>query len=80
MKQDKNLRVFVATGRFDPLNMCEGNAIAAAQLPPDLGKRMNTHCYDSGHIIFRDPDARVPLLNNISSFIRGTMAARRQEP
>jgi hypothetical protein len=76
MKQDKDLRVFVATGRFDPLNMCEGNVIAAAQLPPDLGNRVSTHCYNSGHIIFRDEDARVPFLKDLSSFIRQTMAAR----
>ncbi|MEN3746709.1 hypothetical protein TPR58_05995 [Sphingomonas sp. HF-S3] len=80
MKQDKDMRVFVATGRFDPLNMCEGNAIAAAQLPTDLRTRMSTHCYESGHIIFRDNDARAPFLHDLSAFIQRTMAERQPKP
>jgi hypothetical protein len=68
------MRVLVATARYDPLNMCEGDALVAAQLPKDLAVRMTTKCYESGHIVYRDPAARLLLLHDISAFIRQTMA------
>jgi carboxypeptidase C (cathepsin A) len=77
LKQEKDMRLFVATGRYDPLNMCEGDAIVVSQLPSDLANRVSTHCYESGHIIFRDPKARVLFLHDVSAFIQQTMASRR---
>ncbi|MET0309826.1 MAG: hypothetical protein ABW023_14055 [Sphingomonas sp.] len=70
LRRDPKLQVYVATGRYDPLNMCEGDAIAAATLPADLASRVATKCYESGHIIYRDDGARTPFLGDLSAFIR----------
>jgi carboxypeptidase C (cathepsin A) len=72
LKRDKDLHVYVATGRYDPLNMCEGNVIATATLAPDLARRITNKCYESGHIIFRDDEARRPFLRDVSAFIEST--------
>jgi hypothetical protein len=76
MRADKAMRVFVATGRFDLLNMCEGNVAAAATLSPDLSARMFNHTYESGHVIYRDDAARRKLSADLSNFIRDTVAQR----
>jgi hypothetical protein len=66
--------VYVATGRFDPLNMCEGDVKAVAQLPPDLSNRVQNQCYQAGHIIYQDPAVRPKFLSDLSRFIRDTVA------
>ena len=71
MKADKNLKVFVASGRYDPLNMCEGDAIATATLPPDLSKRITNHCYEGGHMMYRDEPTRLQMSHDLSEFVRG---------
>ncbi|WP_447763565.1 S10 family serine carboxypeptidase-like protein [Sphingopyxis panaciterrae] len=73
LKRDPKLRVYVATGRFDPLNMCEGNVLATATLPAEMGSRISNTCYESGHIIFRDESARPQILRDLRAFIRGRM-------
>ena len=51
MKAHKNMKVFVATGRYDPLNMCEGDVIVTAKLSPDMSSRITNHCYEGGHMM-----------------------------
>ena len=46
MRMDRHLRVFVAAGRYDSLNMCEGNLRMAAKLEDDLSHRFSNHCYE----------------------------------
>jgi hypothetical protein len=75
LRRDKKLRVFVATGRFDPLNMCEGDVRVTAQLPPGERTRVENHCYQSGHVIYEDPAARHALIGDLSHFISETVAA-----
>jgi carboxypeptidase C (cathepsin A) len=75
LAHDKTLRVFVATGRFDPRNMCEGDERVIAQLPTDESRRVESHCYDSGHVIYDDASTRHELLSDISHFIAATVAA-----
>ena len=70
LRQDPRFRVLVATGRYDPLNMCEGNAAVVATLTADLADRIATKCYPSGHIIFRDDVARPVFLSDVAAFIR----------
>ncbi len=77
LRRDGKLRVFVATGRFDPLNMCEGDARVTAQLPPDERARVENHCYQSGHVIYADPAARHQLLGDLAGFIDKTIALQR---
>ena len=77
LRRDKKLRVFVATGRFDPLNMCEGDVRVTAQLPPDERARVENHCYESGHVVYADPAARHRLLGDLSGFIDKTLSLQR---
>jgi Serine carboxypeptidase len=74
MTRDKKLKVSVATGRYDPLNMCEGDVKAVAELPADLSSRIENHCYESGHVIYEEPQVRVKFLNDLSRFIADTVA------
>ena len=74
MTRDKKLKVYVATGRYDPLNMCEGDVKVVAQLPADLSSRIQNRCYEGGHIMYTDAAVRATFLNDLSSFIRDTVA------
>jgi hypothetical protein len=74
LERNKDLQVFVLTGRYDPLNMCEGDVIVTAQLPGDLSSRILNHCYEGGHSIYMDEAARLAFSHDVSAFIRDTMA------
>jgi len=74
MTRYQKLKVYVATGRYDPLNMCEGNVKVIGQLPADLSSRIENRCYESGHVIYEDAMARPQFLNDLSRFIRETVA------
>jgi Serine carboxypeptidase len=76
MSRDKTLKVFVATGRFDPLNMCEGDARVASQLPSDLSSRIQNKCYEGGHIMYYDPQVRPVFLADLARFIQDTVASK----
>jgi carboxypeptidase C (cathepsin A) len=71
MRVDHEVRVFVAAGRYDSLNMCEGNLRMTAKLEPDLARRFTNHCYEGGHMMYRDPPSRLQLSRDVASFIRG---------
>jgi hypothetical protein len=80
MKRDQDMLVFVSTGRYDGWNMCEGDVLAAATLPPELSRRLENHCYEAGHITYRDDAARPKFLADVSSFIRKAAAAQSVAP
>jgi carboxypeptidase C (cathepsin A) len=69
MRIDRQLRVFVAAGRYDSLNMCEGNVLMSAKLEADLSRRFSDHCYEGGHMMYRDSDTRLKLSADIDRFI-----------
>jgi carboxypeptidase C (cathepsin A) len=69
MRVDHHLRVFVAAGRYDSLNMCEGNLRMAAKLEDDLSRRFSNHCYEGGHMMYRDQPTRLQLSEDIGHFI-----------
>lgn len=71
MRQDRQLRVFVAAGRYDSLNACAGNAAIVAGLAPDLSRRFQTGCYDGGHMMYRDAAARLQLARDVRDFVAG---------
>jgi serine carboxypeptidase len=73
MLRDKAMRVFVATGRYDLLNMCEGAAAATATLAQDLSSRISNHCYEAGHIVYRDAAERPHFLRDLSNFVQQTL-------
>ncbi|MBB6427904.1 S10 family serine carboxypeptidase-like protein [Sphingopyxis sp. JAI128] len=70
LKRDKSLRVLVITGRYDPLNMCEGNEIVTATLPYDLARRIENRCYEAGHIVYRYDEQRAQLSRDFAKFVR----------
>jgi hypothetical protein len=74
MTRYRKLKVYVANGRYDPLNMCEGDVKVVAQLPSELSSRIQSQCYESGHVIYEDALARPKFLNDVSRFIRETAA------
>jgi carboxypeptidase C (cathepsin A) len=69
MRADPGLRVFVAAGRYDSLNMCEGNLGMIATLPKALAERFTSRCYDGGHMMYRDATARIQLSKDIKDFV-----------
>ncbi|MGH8290943.1 MAG: S10 family serine carboxypeptidase-like protein [Steroidobacteraceae bacterium] len=73
MALDANLRVFVATGSYDPLNMCEGDALMASTLAKGLANRITTGCYEGGHLMYRDERTRVQLSHDVTRFMRESM-------
>jgi hypothetical protein len=75
MRVDRHLRVFVAAGRYDSLNMCEGNLAMAAKLEPDLAHRFSNRCYEGGHMMYRDQPTRLQLSEDIGRFITAAAAA-----
>jgi carboxypeptidase C (cathepsin A) len=76
MRREKNMQVLVTTGRYDPLNMCEGDVAVTATLTTDLSSRIENHCYEGGHITYRDDAARPLFLGDLSHFIARTTAAQ----
>ena len=63
-------------GRFDSLNMCEGNIAMAARLEPQLAARFTTRCYEGGHMMYRDESERLRLAQDVRAFIGGAGASR----
>lgn len=71
MRQDPALRVYVAAGRYDSLNMCEGNRLMSAKLEPALAARFTHACYEGGHMMYRMQPTRLQLSQDIARFIAG---------
>ena len=71
MRADPKLRVFVAAGRFNSLNMCEGNHDMVARLEPQLAGRFTLRCYEGGHMMYRDAPERRRLADDVRRFVSG---------
>ena len=69
MRKDPDLRVFVAAGRYDSLNMCEGNLRMSAKLEAQLAERFTHVCYEGGHMMYRDQPTRLRMAQGIARFI-----------
>ncbi len=74
MRQDPALKVFVAAGRYDSLNMCEGNLKMTGKLEPALSARFADHCYEGGHMMYRVPETRLQLARDLEAFVKGAAA------
>jgi len=70
MDLDPELRAFVATGVYDSLNSCSLNAYVLSQLPPERQRRITFGCYEGGHMMYEDREARFRLKRDISRFYR----------
>ena len=69
MRINKDLRVFVGAGRYDSLNMCEGNVHMIQKLEPDLSRRFTSVCYEGGHMMYRDQPTRLQLSRDVAHFL-----------
>ena len=78
MRSQPGLRVFVALGRFDPTNSCEGVTYIAAHLPAGLPQRVTTRCYEGGHMMYRDEPERVRLSTDLAEFVTTPQGKRRE--
>jgi hypothetical protein len=70
MGVDSDLRAFVATGTYDSLNSCPLNAYVLRQIPQDRSRRITFVCYEGGHMMYEDRDARFALKRDIAKFYR----------
>jgi carboxypeptidase C (cathepsin A) len=71
MRADPDLKVFVAAGRYDSLNMCEGNEKMTGKLEPALSARFADHCYEGGHMMYKVQPTRLQLSKDLEAFIKG---------
>ncbi len=62
---DPRLEVLVAAGRYDSLNSCAANEETARHLEGDLKNAYHFECYDGGHMMYRDADARQSLARDV---------------
>jgi carboxypeptidase C (cathepsin A) len=71
MRKDPDIKVFVAAGRYDSLNMCEGNLKMTGKLEPALSSRFSDHCYEGGHMMYKVQSTRLQLAKDLEAFIKG---------
>jgi carboxypeptidase C (cathepsin A) len=60
-----DIRVWVAAGRFDSLNSCSANDELGRRLEGALAQAYTFACYEGGHMMYRDPQARVELARHM---------------
>ncbi len=77
MRADKDIKVLVVAGRYDSLNMCEGNRHMSAKLEPQLAARFTHGCYEGGHMMYRVDSSRIQLSDDVARFVADTVAATR---
>ena len=76
MRADPGIKVFVAAGRYDSLNMCEGNERMTGKLEPALSSRFSDHCYEGGHMMYKVQTTRLQLSKDLADFIRSASAPK----
>lgn len=69
MAKNRALRVWVATGLYDSLNSCAGNAATVAALPDGLSRRFTLRCYAGGHMMYEDPRETRRFGNELANFL-----------
>jgi len=69
MRLDKDLKVYVAAGRYDSYNMCEGNVRMSEKLEPDLARRFTHACYEGGHMMYREQPTRLKISQDLARFL-----------
>jgi carboxypeptidase C (cathepsin A) len=80
MTVEPNLRVFVAQGRFDPTNSCEGVRRIVSGLGANMSRRIETRCYEGGHMMYRDEPERIRLSDDLMKFITTASAPASAAP
>jgi carboxypeptidase C (cathepsin A) len=67
---NSDIEVWVAAGRFDSLNSCIANEELGRRLEGDLQQAYTFACYEGGHMMYRDPEARVALARDVRQLAR----------
>lgn len=67
------LRVLVASGLYDSLANCAGDAETARRLPAPLKAAMTFRCYPGGHMMYRDAETRARFSRDIRALVSGTL-------
>jgi hypothetical protein len=68
MDLDRGLRTFVATGIYDSLNSCPVNSYLLSRLGPQDASRITFRCYEGGHMMYEDRQARLALVRDVRRF------------
>jgi len=71
LEHNPGLRVFVAAARYDSFGRCSANEDLATRLPAEIAGRFTFRCYESGHMIGGDDEARPKLAADLSAFLTG---------
>lgn len=74
LENNPGLRVFIASAWFDSFGGCWANQDLLTRLPSGLAGRFTVRCYESGHMIGSDDDARPRLARDLRAFIGGAPA------
>lgn len=69
MTKDPTLRVWVATGLYDSLNSCAGNAATVAALPAAIRARFTLRCFAGGHMMYEDPRETRRFGDELAAFL-----------
>jgi hypothetical protein len=69
LEHNPGLRVFVAAARYDSFGRCSANEDLATRLPSEIAGRFTFRCYESGHMIGGDDEARPRLAADLRAFI-----------
>ena len=69
MTKDPGLRVWVATGLYDSLNSCAGNAATIAALPAAIRARFTLRCFAGGHMMYEDPRETQRFGDELAAFL-----------
>lgn len=72
IEANPDLRVLVASGKFDSLASCASASEAESRLPAALKAAVEYECYVGGHMMYRDPQSRVKLSNDVKALIEAT--------
>ena len=74
IKINPSMRAFVAAGMYDSLNSCPLNAYLIDQLESAVKPNITAKCYEGGHMMYESRGARQLLKQDVTSFIRETLA------
>jgi carboxypeptidase C (cathepsin A) len=69
LAKDRTLRVWVATGLYDSLNSCAGNAAVVAALPAPIRARFVLRCFAGGHMMYEDSQETRRFGDELAAFL-----------
>lgn len=72
IEANPDLRVLVASGMYDSLASCPGNAEAEMRLPDNIRAAVDYECYVGGHMMYRDAPSRIEFSRDVKALIDAT--------